>query len=107
MRYSYYPQSLAQICGSIQGDQELDLGVLTRRRCSTESSGHTVLTGASHRSDRCRLSVEFCSGERLGEFPVVLGCGCFEFGYFWSSGGQVCALGLPGLDRSDWRATPA
>jgi hypothetical protein len=52
-----------------------------------ESSGHTGLTGASHRSDRCRLAVEFCSSECFGELPVVL-CGYrFEFGSVQSSVG--------------------
>jgi hypothetical protein len=60
---------------------------------------HTDVTGA--------YSIEFCSGGRFGEFPIVLCCGYFEFGSFWSSGGQVCVLGLRGLDRSDRRATPA
>jgi hypothetical protein len=59
------------------------------RSFNPESSGHTSLIGTSHRSDRCRLSVEFCSGERLGEFLVVLCCCCFEFGSVWSLGGQV------------------
>jgi hypothetical protein len=39
-----------------------------------ESPGHTGQTGASHWSDQCRLLVEFYSGERLGEFPIVSYC---------------------------------
>jgi hypothetical protein len=70
---------------------ELDLGVLTRGRYSSQEL-------RSHRSDRCRLSDEFGLGECLGEFPVVLWCCCFEFGSFWSWGSQVCVLGLSGLD---------
>jgi hypothetical protein len=54
----------------------------------------TGLTVASHRSDWCRLLVKFCSGERLGEFPIVLCCRCFEFGSVWSSGGQVGRFGI-------------
>jgi hypothetical protein len=45
----------------------------------------TGLTGAAHRSDRCRGSVGFALGERLGVFPVVPSSCCFEFGQFWSS----------------------
>jgi hypothetical protein len=48
-----------------------------------DSSGHTGLTGASHRSDWCRLSVEFCLGERLAEFLVVPSCYLFKFGPVW------------------------
>jgi hypothetical protein len=72
-----------------------------------ESLGHTGLTGASHRSDRCRLFVEFYLGERLAKFPVVLCCCCFKFGSFWSSEGQFVFWRLPDLDRSDRRATAA
>jgi hypothetical protein len=54
-----------------------------------ESLGHTGLTGASHRSDRCQPPVGFCSGERVCEFPVVLCCCCFEFDSVWSLEGHV------------------
>jgi hypothetical protein len=37
--------------------------------------------------------VGFCSGERLGVFPVVLCWGCFEFGSVWRSVGLFGALG--------------
>jgi hypothetical protein len=47
----------------------------------------TGLTNASHRSDRCRPFIGFCSGELFGQFPGVLCCCCFEFGQFWSSEG--------------------
>jgi hypothetical protein len=100
MRCSYYSQSLAQIHKAIQEIGRWIWGCWTAGTIHPESLGHTGMTGASHRSDRCRL-VEFCSGERLGEFPVVLCCFCFEFGSFWRSGGLVCVLGLPSLDRSN------
>jgi hypothetical protein len=70
----------------------------------------TGLTGASHWSDRCRLLVEFCSGERLGELPIV-SCFCyFEFGLFWSSVGLFGGFGISWLEtgltgelhRPDW-----
>jgi hypothetical protein len=44
---------------SDSGDRELDLGELTRGVVHPVSSGHTSLTGASHRSDRCRLLLSF------------------------------------------------
>jgi hypothetical protein len=62
-----------------------------------ESSGHTGLTGASHRSDRCRILVEFCSGERFSEFIVILCCCCFRFGLFWSSVGLFGGFGISWL----------
>jgi hypothetical protein len=37
--------------------------------------------------------VGFCSGERLGEFVVVLCWGCFEFGSVWRSVGLFGDLG--------------
>jgi hypothetical protein len=58
-----------------------------------ESSGHISLTGASHRSDRCRLLVELCLGEHLGEFPIVSCWCCFKFGSVWSPEGQECGFG--------------
>jgi hypothetical protein len=59
----------------------------------------TGLTGATHQSYRCRVSVGFASGERLGVFPIVFSCCCFEFGRFWSSVGlfggfEISWLGL-------------
>jgi hypothetical protein len=50
---------------SDSGDRELDSWGLTRGRCSSRSA-----------------FVGFASGERLGEFHVVLCCYCFEFGQF-------------------------
>jgi hypothetical protein len=47
----------------------------------------TDLTGA----------VEFCSGERLGEFTIVLCCCCFEFGSVWSSVGLFGRFGVSWL----------
>jgi hypothetical protein len=49
----------------------------------------------------------FCSGERLGEFAVVLCWGCFEFGSVWRSVDLFGALGLSGCDRSDRCVSPA
>jgi hypothetical protein len=49
----------------------------------------------------------FCSGERLGEFVVVLCWGCFEFGLVWMSVGLFGDLGLFGYDRSDRCVAPA
>jgi hypothetical protein len=37
--------------------------------------------------------VGFCSGERLGEFAVVLCWGCFEFGSVWRLVGLFGDLG--------------
>jgi hypothetical protein len=59
MRSSYYPQSLVQVCGAIReigfGFGGVDLRVLFIPR----SPGHTSLTGASNRSDRCRPLLGF------------------------------------------------
>jgi hypothetical protein len=71
------------------------------------SPGHTSLTGASHRSNRWRPLLEFCSGEHLGAFTVVLCCCCFEFGSVWSSVGLFGVLGLSGWDWSDRCVAPA
>jgi hypothetical protein len=71
MRCPYYLQSLVQHRGVIQEIGSWIWRVLTRRRCSSELR--------SHQSDRCRLLVEFCPGERLGEFPIVSCCCCFDF----------------------------
>jgi hypothetical protein len=100
MRCSYYPKSLAQIRGAIPEIGSWIWGCWPAGAVHPKSSGHTGLTSSSHRSNRCRLSVEFCSGEHLGEFPIVLCYCCFEFDSFWSSGGQVCVLGL--RVRSVW-----
>jgi hypothetical protein len=88
-------------------DRELDLGgVDPRVLFIPTNSGHTRLTGASHRSDWCRPQLGFCSGECLGESAVVPCCYCFEFGSVWSSVGLFGVLGLSGLNRSDRCATP-
>jgi hypothetical protein len=58
-----------------------------------ERLGLTSLIGVAHRSDRCRGSVGFASGERLGEFSVVPSGCCFEFGRFWSSVGLFGGFG--------------
>jgi hypothetical protein len=71
MRCSYYPQSLAQIRGAIQEIRSWILGSSPMGAVHPESAGHTSLTGASHRSDRYRPQLGFCSGERLGKFAVV------------------------------------
>jgi hypothetical protein len=63
-----------------------------------ESPGHTGLTGASHRSDRCRPELGFCSGEHLGEFAVVHCCCCFEFGSVWSAVGLFGRFGVSSLE---------
>jgi hypothetical protein len=107
MRCSYYPQSLAQICGAIW-----EIGSWIRGSCPAgvvhpDSSSHIGLTGAAHWSDRCRLLVEFCSGEHRSEFPVV-SCWCyFEFCFVLSHKVRCVVLGLPGLHRSNRRATSA
>jgi hypothetical protein len=59
MRCSYYPQSLAQICGAIQEIGSWILGSCPAGAVHPESLGHTGLTGASHRSDRCRILLSF------------------------------------------------
>jgi hypothetical protein len=55
MRCSYYPQSLAQIRGAIWEIGSRIWGSWPAGVIHLESSGHTGLTDASHRSDRCRL----------------------------------------------------
>jgi hypothetical protein len=97
MRCSYYPQSLVQNRGAIREIGSWIWGSWPADAVHPESFGHIGLTGASHRSDRCRLLVEFCSGERLDEFPVVLCCCCFEFGSFWSSVGLFGGFGISWL----------
>jgi hypothetical protein len=109
MRYSYYPQSLVQIRWVI-GRSGVGFGNVDPRAVHPDSSGHTGLTSASHWSDRCRPLVEFCSGECLGEFPIVSCCCCFEFGRFLELGRSVWWIwdflawtGLTGeLHRPDW-----
>jgi hypothetical protein len=44
---------------SDSGDRELDLRSWPAGAVHSESSGHTSLTGASHRSDLCRLVLSF------------------------------------------------
>jgi hypothetical protein len=97
MRCSYYPQSLAKICGAIREIGSCIWGCWPAGAIHPESSGHTGLTGASHRSDQCRLFIEFCLVECLGEFPVVLCCRCFEFGSVWSSVGLFGGFGISWL----------
>jgi hypothetical protein len=109
MRCSYYPQSLTQISGAIWEIGSRIWGSSPTGAIHPESPGHTGLTGASHRSNRCRPQLGFCSSERLGEFVVVPCCCCFEFGSFWSSVGLFGILGLLAwtdltgvLHRPDW-----
>jgi hypothetical protein len=52
------------------------------------------LTGAAHRSDRCRGSVGFASSEYLGESVVGPFCYYFEFGLVWSSIGLFGGFGV-------------
>jgi hypothetical protein len=59
MRCSYYPQSLAQIHGAIRESGVGFGGVDPRVLFIPTSSGHTGLTSASHRSDRCRPLLVF------------------------------------------------
>jgi hypothetical protein len=56
------------------------------------------VTGASHRCDRCRPLLGFRSGERLGEFAVVLCCYYSEFGSIWSSVGLFGRFGVSWLE---------
>jgi hypothetical protein len=58
----------------------------------------TGLTGAAHRSDQCRGCMGFASGERLGVFPIVPCCCCFEFGQFWSMVGLFGGFGTSWLE---------
>jgi hypothetical protein len=62
-----------------------------------ERSILTGLTGAAHRSNRCRGLVGLASGEHLGEFSIILCCCCFEFGSFCSTEGQVRVFGASWL----------
>jgi hypothetical protein len=107
MRCSYYPQSLAQIRRAIRETRSWIWGSWPAGVVHPESPSHNSLTGASHRSDRCRPRLGFCSGEHLGVFAVVPYCCCFEFGSVWSSVGLFGVLGLSILNRSNWWATPA
>jgi hypothetical protein len=80
---------------SKSGDRDLDLGDLTCGLLFIPSAQVlTGLTGASQRFDWCRPLVGFCSGERLGDFPGVFCCCCFEFGEFWSLGGWFLGIGV-------------
>jgi hypothetical protein len=83
---------------SNSGDRKLDLGELTRGCCSSQEL-------RSHRSDRClspvwpvQTPVEFCSGEHLGEFAVVLCCYYFVFGSVWSLVGMFGRFGVCWLE---------
>jgi hypothetical protein len=53
MRCSYCPQSLVQACGAIREIKAWIWSVDPRVLFIPRSPGHTGLTGASHRSDRC------------------------------------------------------
>jgi hypothetical protein len=108
MRCSYCPQSLVQACGVFR---EIKLGfggVDPRVLFIPRSPGHTGLTDASHRSDRCnpcwvfsRVNVWVCSllscvaaVSSFGRFGVRLACLVF-----W---GFLAETGLTGvLHRSD------
>jgi hypothetical protein len=59
MRCSYYPQSLAQIRGAIREIGSWIWGSLLTGVVHPESSGHTGLTRASHRSDWYSLRLSF------------------------------------------------
>jgi hypothetical protein len=97
MRCSYYPQSILQICGANWEIGSWIRGGWPASAVHLESSGHTGQTGASHRSDQCRLLVEFCSGECLGVFFVVSCCYYFKFGLFGSSVGLFGGFGISWL----------
>jgi hypothetical protein len=98
MRCSYYPQSLAQIHGAIREIGTWICGSSPASVVHPENPGHTGLTGASHRSDRCRSQLGFCSGERLGEFAIASCCWGFEFGSVWSSVGLFGRFGVSRLE---------
>jgi hypothetical protein len=72
-------------------------GVDPRVLVIPERPSLTGVTGATHRSDRCRGSAGFASGERLGEFVVVPCCCCFEFESVWSSVGLFVGFGISWL----------
>jgi hypothetical protein len=59
LRRSYYTQSLVQIRGAIREIGSWIWGVDPRVLFIPTSSGHTGLTGASHRSDWCELLLCF------------------------------------------------
>jgi hypothetical protein len=65
MRCFYYPQSLAQVHGAIQGSRFGFWGVDPRVLFIPSCPGLTGLTGVRDRSDRCRPLVGFASGELL------------------------------------------
>jgi hypothetical protein len=97
MRCSYYPQSLAQIherfgrSGARFGRVDPQLLFIPER------PSLTGVTGAAHRSDRCRGSMGFASAEHLGELVVVPYYCCFEFGSVWSSIGLLGGFGISWL----------
>jgi hypothetical protein len=68
-------------------------GVDPRVLFNLSCPGYTGLTSALDQSDRCNPWWVFCSGERLGEFAVVLCWGYFEFGSVWRSVGLFGDLG--------------
>jgi hypothetical protein len=88
MRCSNYPQSLVQVRGAIREIRLGFGGVDPRVLFIPRSPGHTGLTGASHRSDRCnpcwvfaRVNVWVCSllscvaaVSSLGQFEGRLAC---------------------------------
>jgi hypothetical protein len=59
MRCSYFPQSLAQVRGSIREIEVWIWGVDPLVLFIPTSSGHTGPTGASHQSDWCRPLLGF------------------------------------------------
>jgi hypothetical protein len=81
MRCSYYPQSLAQIRGAIREIGSWIWGSWPAGVVHPESSGHTGLIGASHRSNQCR---------RLLSFTRV---------NVWVSSLLSCVAAVPGLGQ--------
>jgi hypothetical protein len=109
MRCSYYPQSPAQICGAIRRSG-VGFGVVDPRVLFIPtSSGHTGLTGASHRSDRCKPLLGFSQvnvwlSSLLSRVSTVSSLGLFGARWaclvFW---GFLAWTGLTGvLHLPDW-----
>jgi hypothetical protein len=80
MSCSYYPKVLFKSVERFGRSRFRFGGVDPRLLFMPSCPGYTGLTGALDRSDRCNPWWVFCSGERLGEFAVVLCWGCFGFG---------------------------
>jgi hypothetical protein len=83
MRCSYYPQSLAQVCGAIRerprfGFGGVDLRVLFIPNCP----GYTGLTGVLDWFDQCKPLVGFASGELLDLCVFGPWCCWFVLGLF-------------------------